>query len=132
MFCEKLCAEEPRSVARYDITLAIANGIAWFSTVSPRTANPAIQEEIARLRTRLTELHLETRRFRLCPNRSTLPIQTLRAFASEDYAQRGLQTSDHSRRRVNKQMAAFDGFQAPEKQNLPAAHVRARSTTGGA
>ena len=32
IFCEKLAEEESRSVARYDVYLAIANGVAWFSS----------------------------------------------------------------------------------------------------
>jgi SAM-dependent methyltransferase len=38
-FCEQLQKEEKRAVARFDVAFAVANGLAWYSTV--RAANPA-------------------------------------------------------------------------------------------
>lgn len=49
-YCRELEAEEERPVKRFDIAVAVANGLGWYSTV--RTTNPAAlqPDQIARLR----------------------------------------------------------------------------------
>jgi SAM-dependent methyltransferase len=48
-FCENLGREETRSVARYDVHLAIANGVAWFSSAIRSKPNPVVDQQIALL-----------------------------------------------------------------------------------
>ena len=50
MFCDKLCPEETRAVASYDVAIAITNGIIWFSAVRSKSSDPVILEQIERLR----------------------------------------------------------------------------------
>jgi Ser/Thr protein kinase RdoA (MazF antagonist) len=54
-FCEKLAQEETRSVARYDVYLAIANGIAWFSSANRAMGDRILDHEISLLRIGLAQ-----------------------------------------------------------------------------
>ena len=49
-FCEKLHREETRPVASYDVALAIANGIIWFSAVRSKSIDSVILGQIKQLR----------------------------------------------------------------------------------
>ena len=49
-FCRQLRAEEERSVARFDVTLAIANGLAWYSAVKTSHPTALKPDQIERLR----------------------------------------------------------------------------------